>query len=201
MAAVMTPKLYFFHNFVKFRNRLSSLPQRERAEEWVPVPETSERTEHDEAVLRFIERFSAIFAESGVPKMAARVFVALISSPQGRLTSAELADLLKISPAAVSGAVRYLVQVDLIARDREPGSRREVYRVFDDLWYETIFRRDQMLLRWRSALDEGVAALGEHTTGGRRLAEMRAFFEFFHEELPSLMDRWHTYRNARFTTS
>ncbi|WP_199441978.1 GbsR/MarR family transcriptional regulator [Umezawaea beigongshangensis] len=165
------------------------------------MPEASERTDQDEAVLRFVERFSTLFSEAGVPKMAARVFVALVSSHEGRLTSADLAEMLKISPAAVSGAVRYLTQVDLIARDREPGSRREVYRVFDDLWYETIFRRDQMLLRWQNALDEGVTVLGEDTRGGRRLAEMRAFFEFVHEELPLVMDRWRTYRASRFPPS
>ena len=49
--------------------------------------------------------------------MPARVFAALLASDSGRLTSAELSALLKVSPAAVSGAVRYLAQVNLVSRE------------------------------------------------------------------------------------
>ena len=41
--------------------------------------------------------------------MPARVFSALLATDSGRLTAAELAERLQISPAAVSGAVRYLI--------------------------------------------------------------------------------------------
>lgn len=45
---------------------------------------------------------------------------------------AELATLLKVSPAAISGTVRYLSQVNLLSRESELGSRRDLYRVHDD---------------------------------------------------------------------
>ena len=44
-------------------------------------------------------------------RMPARVFAALLASDDGALTSAELGEQLQVSPAAVSGAVRYLAQV------------------------------------------------------------------------------------------
>jgi len=47
--------------------------------------------------------------------MAVRVFVALLVSDDGRRTAAELAEMLRVSPAAVSNAVRYLQQVRLVA--------------------------------------------------------------------------------------
>ena len=68
------------------------------------------------------------------------------------MTAAELAEALQASPAAVSGAVRYLVQTDLVERAREPGSRRDVYRLGDDPWYEAIYRREPLLERWERAL-------------------------------------------------
>jgi DNA-binding transcriptional regulator GbsR (MarR family) len=55
---------------------------------------------------RFIERFASVMEESGIPRMPARVFAALLATDSGRLTSSELAELLQVSPAAVSGAVR-----------------------------------------------------------------------------------------------
>jgi predicted transcriptional regulator len=82
--------------------------------------------------------------------MAARVFVALLVSDDGRRTAAELAEMLRVSPAAVSNAVRYLQQVRLVAREREPGERRDHYRVYSgDTRYEVITRRDEMLTHWQ----------------------------------------------------
>jgi DNA-binding transcriptional regulator GbsR (MarR family) len=143
-----------------------------------------------EPVLRFIERFASVLVESGVPRMPARVFAALLASDSGRLTAAELAALLQVSPAAVSGAVRYLIQVGLIEREREPGSRRDVYRVHDDEWYEAIVRREPLLARWERAIAEGVEAVGADTAAGRRLADTAEFFRFLQRELPALLARW-----------
>ncbi|MBB5954147.1 DNA-binding transcriptional regulator GbsR (MarR family) [Saccharothrix tamanrassetensis] len=154
----------------------------------------------EQAVLRFIERFASALAEAGMPRMPSRVFVALLASDDGSLTAAELADLLRVSPAAVSGAVRYLTQVSLVSRERETGSRRDVYRVYEDLWYEAIFRRDQMLARWEGSLKEGVSVLGPRTPAGRRISETLAFFEFFHRELPDMLERWRAYRDERFNS-
>ncbi|WP_433273146.1 GbsR/MarR family transcriptional regulator [Actinosynnema sp. CS-041913] len=154
----------------------------------------------DQAVLRFIERFASAFAESGMPRMPARVFVALLASDSGSLTAAELADLLRVSPAAISGAIRYLTQVNLVSRERKTGSRRDVYRVYEDVWYEAIFRREQMMTRWESPLKEGIDVLGPRSPAGRRIAETLAFFEFIHRELPNLLERWRVHRDERFNS-
>jgi DNA-binding transcriptional ArsR family regulator len=147
-------------------------------------------TRDDDEVARFIERFAATLEESGVPRMPARVFVTLLATDSGTLTAAELAERLQASPAAISGAVRYLVQVDLITREREPGSRRDRYRVFDDAWYEATVRRERLLLRWEESARDGVAALGADTPAGARMAETLAFFEFLRREMPRLQERW-----------
>ena len=151
-------------------------------------------TADDDAVLRFIERFGLDLADAGMPRMASRAFAALLVTETGRLDAAELGTLLKVSPAAVSGAVRYLMQVGMVAREREPGRRRDHYRVADDLWYETVLNRDERLLRWTSTMRDGVEAVGPDTEAGRRLDETREFFEFLLDELPELMARWRARR-------
>lgn len=103
-----------------------------------------------EAVSRFVESFAAQLVEAGMQRMAARVFAALLSSDSGAMTSTELGEQLRISPAAVSGAVRYLSQQHMVAREREPGSRRERYRVHSDQWYEALTNRETVLKRWRA---------------------------------------------------
>jgi DNA-binding transcriptional regulator GbsR (MarR family) len=128
--------------------------------------------------------------------MAVRVFVALLVSDDGRRTAAELAEMLRVSPAAVSNAVRYLQQVRLVAREREPGERRDHYRVYSgDTWYEVITRRDEMLTHWQEDLREGIEAVGADTPAGKRLEETRLFYEFMHGELPLLIEKWRKLRS------
>ena len=145
-------------------------------------------------VSKFVETFASAFVDAGVPRMPSRVFAAILASDAGRLTAAELAEQLQASPAAISGAVRYLIQVSLIVREREPGSRRDVYAVGDDGWSEAIVRRERLLDVWSRAVREGVDALGPDTPAGARLAETLAFFEFLQAEMPALLERWRARR-------
>jgi predicted transcriptional regulator len=148
------------------------------------------------AVSRFVETFASAFVDAGVPRMPTRVFASILASDAGRLTAAELAERLQVSPAGISGAVRYLAQVGLIVRERDPGSRRDVYAVGDDGWYEAIVRRERLLDAWARAVREGVQALGPETPAGARLAETLAFFEFLKAEMPALLERWRASRVA-----
>jgi DNA-binding transcriptional regulator GbsR (MarR family) len=150
----------------------------------------------DEAVRRFIERFALTLAESGMARMPARVFAAILTADDGRCTAAELAGLLGVSPAAISGAVRYLTQLRLVRREREPGQRRDHYRISSDTWYEAITRREEMVARWEQDLQEGIKAVGPDTPAGARLEETRAFFEFLREELAQVMAKWQQRRLA-----
>ena len=142
----------------------------------------------------FVEHFAAELVEAGTPRMPARVFSALLASEEGALSSAELGERLQVSPAAISGAVRYLAQVGMLSREREPGSRRERYRVHSDQWYETFTSRDRVLDRWENALRTGARSVGEETDAGRRLAETAAFFEFLQKELTGTMERWREHK-------
>ncbi|MEU1570173.1 MarR family transcriptional regulator [Streptomyces collinus] len=151
-----------------------------------------------EAVSRFVESFAAQLVEAGMARMPARVFAALLSSDEGSMTSAELGEQLRISPAAVSGAVRYLAQTHMVSREREPGSRRERYRVHGNQWYEALTNRETVIKRWEGALREGVTSLGAGTPAGRRMAETLAFFEFIESEIVEMMERWRVHREKTF---
>jgi DNA-binding transcriptional regulator GbsR (MarR family) len=140
---------------------------------------------------RFVERWALLLTEAGMPRMPARVFACVMAEDEGRLTARDLAERLDVSPAAVSGAVRYLVQAGMLEREREPGSRRDHYKLHNDLWYEMYAYRGAMLLRWEQAMAEGVELLGGPARpAGRRLEETREFFAFLRDELPAMMERW-----------
>ena len=144
----------------------------------------------EKAVARFVEDLASALMEMGVPRMPARVFAALLTTDAGRLTATDLAEGLQVSPAAVSGAVRYLIQIGMVRRESEPGSRRHYYRAPDDVWDEVIGIRDRLMARWTGVLREGVEVLGADTPAGQRVADSVRFFEFVSVELPSVIGRW-----------
>ena len=149
----------------------------------------------EEAVRRFVERFALTMTEAGMPRMPSRVLAAILASEDGGRTAAELAETLGVSPAAVSGAVRYLLQVQLITREREPGERRDHYRATNDTWYEAVARRDAILARWEQDLEEGIKAVGPDTPAGDRLEETRRFYAFLRAEMTRIMDDWQAQRS------
>ncbi len=142
----------------------------------------------------YIERFAAVLVAAGFPPMPARVFVALLVTDAGRLTAAELAAVLRISPAAVSGAVRYLIQIGMVHKERVPGSRRDYYRMPGGMWDSLIRQRDQVMTRWTALVREGIDLVGPDTPAGGRLAEQAEFLEFTTKELAQILDRWQEYR-------
>ncbi len=142
-------------------------------------------------LLRFVERFALVLRESGMSPMPARVLAYTLADDADRYTAADLAEGLQVSPAAISGAVRQLVQVGLLAREREHGTRSDLYVLDDsDLWTKFMSAEMAALQRFEQALDGGVAALGTERAGGRRLAETRDFMAFLRRGLSEVVSRW-----------
>lgn len=141
-------------------------------------------------VSRFVEDFASAFVDSGIPRMPARVFACLIAAEGGRLTAAELSDRLKASPAAISGAVRYLTHVKMVSKTREPGSRRDHYVVEHEVFYAALADRDSLVARWIDQIDDGIAAVGPGSEPAVRLEEMREFLQFLLSEMAGMLERW-----------
>ena len=140
---------------------------------------------------RFIERFGSAMTEAGLQRLPSRVFAALLADEDGRMTAAELGEGLSVSPASVSGAVRYLQQMRMIHREREPGSRRDVYVVADDAWHDMMMNSPRIYEPLTAALREGVDEVGgEGSAAGDRLALSVHFLEFVTQEMEQLSERW-----------
>ena len=148
--------------------------------------------QRDEPALRnFVEQMARTLAEWGLPRMAARVLFVMMSADEQALTASELAERLEVSPAAISGAVRYLIHINMVAREPVPGSRRDRYRLVDDSWYEVTVAKMTLIKDLAQAADQGTrAAGGPGTPAGARLAGMRDFYLFVQNELPRVLDLW-----------
>jgi DNA-binding transcriptional regulator GbsR (MarR family) len=151
-----------------------------------------------EQLLRFVERFAMVMAASGFPRMPARVFAYALADDADRYTARELADGLRVSPAAISGAVKYLVQLNMLARRREPGARSDHYVVNDsDIWTGVLTGELAALKSWEELAAEGAIVLGQNRPGGRRMREAQEFFAFLRTELIGMGDRWAEVRKER----
>lgn len=152
-----------------------------------------------ETLLRFVERFAMALSTIGMPRMPARVFAYVLADDAERYTAAELASALRVSPAAISGAVRSLVQSRLLGREREPGARVDTYRVYDnDLWYTITMQREQLIEPFERLAAEGAELLGPDTPGGRRMRETQEYYAFMRRKLTGLMEEWQAYKRAIF---
>lgn len=137
-------------------------------------------------------RAAAELAAAGFPRIPAQVVLALTVHPEGRMTAAELGDLIGASPAAVSGAVRYLGVLGMVRTGTVPGTRRHAYSLPPLPWYAAtlIEDRNAPLL---AVLEDGVGDL-PIGPGRERVDEMIGFFRFLRAEMPLLWERWRAER-------
>ena len=156
-----------------------------------------EEQRDEERVRSFVEQMAMFLTDWGFPRMAARVLMVLMAADEGRLTAGELAERLAVSPAAISGAVRYLQQLQLIERVPVPGSRSDAYEVPRNAWYTAAIVKGGLYKRLADLSDAGAKAAGERGAGAERLGEMRDFFLFLDDEVGQLLDRWVAERDER----
>jgi DNA-binding MarR family transcriptional regulator len=146
----------------------------------------------DERAMRnFVEHMARTLADWGLPRMAGRVLFAMMGADERALTAGELGERLGVSPAAISGAVRFLIQINMVVREPVPGSRRDRYRLLDDSWYEVTLAKMTLLRSLADLAEQGVAAAGgPDTPAGERLTNMRDFYLFLQDAMPGLMAEW-----------
>lgn len=155
-----------------------------------PTPEVV-----DPRVTAFVERLGSTFTQAGFPRLPARVFSALLADDDGRMTAAELAEQLRVSPASVSGAVKYLSEMHLLHREREPGTRKDVFVVRDEAWHDMMINANRIYEPFIRVIADGIPVVAEGSPrAGRRLEDSHDFLEFIAGEIGEIARRWEAHR-------
>jgi DNA-binding IclR family transcriptional regulator len=136
------------------------------------------------------EQAAAMLTTAGMARMPARVMMALVGSPDEGYTAAELADRLGVSPAAVSGAVRYLISMRLIQRLSRPGDRRDRYDLTDDAWSGMITSNAPLYAALAGHMDRIADENTDAPISVARAREVAEFLRFLTERMPRLVDEW-----------
>jgi DNA-binding transcriptional regulator GbsR (MarR family) len=145
----------------------------------------------------YVEHSAAVLAAAGFPKMPARVLMTLTASESG-LTAAELAERLGASAGAVSGAVRYLQSLGMLGRVSQPGSRRDLYVLPHNPWYQASMTENRVY-DVLIGLNEGAVEVvgGPESNAGVRVQEMADFMRFVQRRLPELLREWDELQSSR----
>ncbi|MFJ3882809.1 helix-turn-helix domain-containing protein [Streptomyces sp. NPDC090077] len=141
-----------------------------------------------EAVAAYEEVFATVLIQSGLPKMTAKVLVALYIADSGTLTASELVQRLQVSPGSISKAVALLEGQGLIRRERDE-RRRERYIVDDDVWYESMLASARSTALLAETARKGVNVLGRNTPAATRLENIGRFVDFVSESIVRAADQ------------
>ncbi len=137
------------------------------------------------------ERLALLLSEHGLQRMTARALATLLFTEQPTMTMGELAEQLNASTGAISSAVKMLTSVGLVERVPMPASRRDHYRLRDDAWALLFTNQNAVIGAMRAAAEHGIAATESDGLARHRLTQMRDFYAFLLNEIPTLLDRWH----------
>lgn len=141
---------------------------------------------------KFVERFADVLAQSGWPRMSARIFATLMATPHGARTAVELSARLGVGPSAISNGAKMLRTLGLVDVTRQ-SDRQIVYEVRPDAWMEAVAHQEGELRTLESVLTDGANATDDPQTA-QRLLETSDFFAFLRAELPSIVERWRATR-------
>jgi DNA-binding transcriptional regulator GbsR (MarR family) len=151
----------------------------------------------EQAVTEFVEQTAAAMTAAGFPRMPARALMALIAAESSGLTARELSERLGASPAAISGAVRYLQTVRMVHRVSQPGSRRDVYELPEHSWYTVSIGKNPLYDHIEALASKAVAAIDDpDSLASQRIQEMSDFFAFIQRRMPQLLEEWQAERGG-----
>ncbi|MDF2561037.1 MAG: hypothetical protein K0R99_2483 [Microbacterium sp.] len=142
------------------------------------------------------EQAAAMMTAAGMPRMPARVMMALVAAPDGGYTAAQLGERLGVSAAAVSGAVRYLQQLHFIQRRSRPGDRRDRYEFVHDTFARSIVGNMPVYARLSEYIDDIAAEHDEDQGAHDRAVELAEFFRFLSVRMLQIVEDWHAQRHG-----
>jgi DNA-binding transcriptional regulator GbsR (MarR family) len=137
------------------------------------------------------ESLALVLSSHGMQRMTARVLAALLFTEKPTMTAGELADLLRASSGAISGALKMLTAVGVAERVPAPGSRRDHYRLRDNAWAVQYTNQNAVTAAVLTAVEAGITTTAADSLARQRLTQMRDFYEFLMAEIPSLLERWY----------
>jgi len=152
---------------------------------------------------QFVEEVGIVFEQTGLLRMAGRIFGWLLISDPPHQSTYQLAEALMASKGSISTATRILIQTGLIERLSLPGVRHDYFRLRSDAWQHIIRRGlEDEIKMMRQLAEHGLELMADKTPLTRKwLEEMRDVYAFLEREFPVLLERWELKHKKKQATS
>ncbi len=140
----------------------------------------------------FIEEAGAVFEQTGIPRMAGRLFGWLLIADPPYQSPSELAEVLKASKGSISTSIRLLTQMGFIERHFIPGSRHDNFRLTDDAIQKIIRHGLEQEIKMFRALSERGLELTKAIPAKRKvwLKEMQSRYAYLEKAFPALLEEY-----------
>jgi len=140
----------------------------------------------------FVEEVGIVFEQTGLPRMAGRIFGWLLISDPPYQSPAELSEVLMASKGSISTMIRLLIQIGLVERFIIPGVRHDYFRLRPDALQRTIRHGlEDEIKMFRQLAEHGLELMRSEASVRRQwLEEMRNRYVFLEQEFPALMERY-----------
>ena len=147
---------------------------------------------------RFVEEVGMVFEQTGLPRMAGRIFGWLLISDPTHQSNEQLAEALMASKGSISTMTRLLIQTGLIERFSLPGVRHDYFRLRPDAWRRMIRHGlEDEIKMFRELAEHGLELPTDQTHLTRHwLEEIRDVYNFLEQEFPNLLERWERKRKG-----
>lgn len=155
-----------------------------------------------ESLTEFVEMMGDFFSESGKGRICGRLVGFLLICDPPLQSAKQLAEGTGASKGSISTLLRQLVSAGLVERQGLPGKRQTFYQILPGAWWRILSTQIQQITRLRSLADEALEFLSDQPPSTRtRLREMRDFYSFVQERLPTLLMEWQAIRAAEADNS
>ena len=146
----------------------------------------------------FVEEVGIVFEQTGLPRMAGRIFGWLLISDPPYQSTDQLAEAVMASKGSISAMTRLLIQIGFIERTSLPGVRHDYFRIKPGASHQLLKDRIGQTTAFRQLLERGLELLeGKAHTNRQSLEEMHDIYAFLEQELPALLERWEQKHHKR----
>ncbi|MDD5339248.1 MAG: MarR family transcriptional regulator [Dehalococcoidales bacterium] len=147
--------------------------------------------------LSFIEEVGVVFEQTGLPRMAGRLFGWLIISDPPYQSPGELAEVLRASKGSISTSIRLLTQMGFIERHVIPGSRHDHFQLSEEAIKKTIQHGlEQEIKMFRSLAERGLEMMKDITPKRKAwLKEMQSRYAYLEKAFPVLLEKYEREKN------
>ena len=147
----------------------------------------------------FVEEVGVAFEQTGLTRMAGRIFGWLLISDPPYQSPDELTGVLMASRGSIGNNLDLLIRLGLIQRFVVAGERHDHFRLKEDALQKTVKHGlEDEIKMFRTLAERGLDLMkGESSVATHRLEEMRDRYGFLEKALPELMKRYERKREKQ----